>query len=89
MPEKLKFWVYLHPKEFLAREYLLETGGKTFMRSKYMTFRDVKESRFLDIPSKLSFDIWKVIYTWNMVKNGKKEINMSKKAQNLGMQSSK
>ena len=34
MPEKLKFWGYLHPKEFLAREYLLEIGGKTFMRSK-------------------------------------------------------
>ena len=32
------------------------------MKSKYMTFKDVKESRFLDIPSKWDFDIWKVVY---------------------------
>ena len=34
MPKKLKKWGYIHPNEFLAREYLLEIGGKTFMKSK-------------------------------------------------------
>ena len=32
-----------------------------------MTLRDVKESRFLDIPSKLKFDRWKVIYKLSRV----------------------
>ena len=32
------------------------------MKSKHMTFKNVKESQFLDIPSKWDFDIWKVVY---------------------------
>ena len=62
LSKKLKFWGYSHPNQFLARQQLLEIGGKTFMKSKHMTFKNVKESRFLDIPSKGEFDIWKVVY---------------------------
>ena len=62
LSKELKFWGSKHPNEFLAREKLLEIVGKTFMKSKCMTFKDVKESQFLDIPSNLIFDMWNVIY---------------------------
>ena len=36
--------------------------GKTFIKLKSMTMKDVKESRFLDIPTNAGFDLWKVFY---------------------------
>ena len=36
--------------------------GKTFIKLKYMTMKTVKESRFLDIPTKAGFDLWNMFY---------------------------
>ena len=36
--------------------------GNTFIKLKSMTIKNVKESRFLDIPTNAGFDLWKVFY---------------------------
>ena len=62
LSKELKFRGSRHPNKFLARQQLQKMRGKTFMKLKSMTQKNVKESRFLDIPTNAGFDLWKVFY---------------------------
>ena len=62
LSKELKFWGSRHPNKFLARQQLQKMRGKTFMKLKTMTLKNVKESRFLDIPTNGVFDIWNMFY---------------------------